>query len=149
MFRTIFLGAMLVALPLEILDSLREYGNKFTAQFFLYGFVFGLVRESIFSTFVQHYFFEGIPVVIIEAMAIGVAVIATRHSGIPEIVKNKRTGILVPEKDPLAIAEAIKLMAKDGFLRKTCVDNGRRIICQEFNIKNIAKLEKKIFEEKI
>lgn len=92
---------------------------------------------------------EGIPVVIMEAMAAGVPVIATKHSGIPEIVKDRYSGILVPENDPLAIAGAIKLLTKDGDLRKKCISTARQVILEEFNIKNIARLKKKIFEENI
>jgi len=82
-----------------------------------------------------------------EAMATGVFVIATDHSGIPEIVKHMETGILVPEKDPLAIANAIKLAKEDSDLIKRCVTNGRRLVEEEFNIKNTAKSMKKLFEE--
>jgi len=50
---------------------------------------------------------EGLPTVIMEAMAIGVPVVATRHAGIPEIVSDKVTGMLAPEADPQALAQAI------------------------------------------
>ena len=92
---------------------------------------------------------EGIPVVIMEAMASGVLVIASRHSGIPEIVKDKITGLLVPEKDPLAIVEKIKLAKTNNGLVKACIANARRLISEEFNIEKIAKQKKKIFEENI
>jgi glycosyltransferase involved in cell wall biosynthesis len=92
---------------------------------------------------------EGIPNVILEAMAMNVPVIATNHAGIPEIVKHKETGIIIPEKKSLAIAEAVKLFAKDNNLRKICIENGRKLVSEEFNIKKIAKFKKKIFEENI
>jgi len=92
---------------------------------------------------------EGIPVVIIEAVALGIPVIATRHSGIPEIVNHRNTGILVPEKDAAAIAEAIKLLLRDDELREKCIKNARIKVIKEFNIRNTAKLLKKIFEENI
>jgi len=50
---------------------------------------------------------EGLPTVIMEAMAIGVPVVATRHAGIPEIVSDRVTGMLAPEADPRALAAAI------------------------------------------
>jgi len=50
---------------------------------------------------------EGLPTVIMEAMAIGVPVVATRHAGIPEIVSDRVTGMLAPEADPKALAAAI------------------------------------------
>jgi glycosyltransferase involved in cell wall biosynthesis len=50
---------------------------------------------------------EGLPTVIMEAMSIGVPVVATRHAGIPEIVSDRVTGLLAPEADPEALAQAI------------------------------------------
>ena len=50
---------------------------------------------------------EGIPVVLMEAMAIGVPVISTFHGGIPELVENGRSGYLVPERNVDALAVAI------------------------------------------
>ena len=50
---------------------------------------------------------EGLPTVIMEAMAVGVPVVATRHAGIPEIVSDRVTGMLAPEADPRALAAAI------------------------------------------
>jgi glycosyltransferase involved in cell wall biosynthesis len=56
---------------------------------------------------------EGLPTVIMEAMALGVPVVATRHAGIPEIVSDRVTGRLVPEADPAALAEAILAVKSD------------------------------------
>jgi len=92
---------------------------------------------------------EGIPVVIMEAMAVGVFVIATRHSGIPEIVRDNDTGLLVPERDPNAIVKAIKLFNEDDTLRNRCIENGRLLVREEFDIKKNAMAKKKIFERHI
>ena len=50
---------------------------------------------------------EGVPNVIYEAQATGLPVVATRHGGIPEVVEDGETGLLVPEGDPPALAEAL------------------------------------------
>jgi colanic acid/amylovoran biosynthesis glycosyltransferase len=55
---------------------------------------------------------EGTPVAIMEAMATGLAVVATRHAGIPEVVEDGVTGLLVPERDPRALAAAITSLAR-------------------------------------
>jgi colanic acid/amylovoran/stewartan biosynthesis glycosyltransferase WcaL/AmsK/CpsK len=54
---------------------------------------------------------EGIPNVIREAMAVGLPVIATRHSGIPELIEDCISGYLVPERDPAALARRIHQLA--------------------------------------
>ena len=56
---------------------------------------------------------EGLPTVIMEAMALGVPVVATRHAGIPEIVSDRVTGLLVPEADAAALAQAILALKTD------------------------------------
>lgn len=55
---------------------------------------------------------EGTPTVIIEAMARGLPVLATYHSGIPDLIENGRSGYLVPERDPIALAEKLVLLYK-------------------------------------
>ncbi len=50
---------------------------------------------------------EGIPVTLMEAMASGMVVVATDHSGIPELVEHGRSGLLVPERDATALADAL------------------------------------------
>ena len=62
---------------------------------------------------------EGVPNSMLEAMAAGMPVVATRHGGIPEAVTDGHDGILVPEKDPVALANAIcSLLAQPTELRR-------------------------------
>ncbi len=60
---------------------------------------------------------EGLGSSILEAMAAGLPVVATRVGGIPEIVEDGRTGVLVPLSDPAAFAESLERMASDPGLR--------------------------------
>ena len=57
---------------------------------------------------------EGIPVSLMEAMALGVPVISTYHSAIPELIRDRETGFLVPEGDPDALAQVLRRFLKDG-----------------------------------
>jgi glycosyltransferase involved in cell wall biosynthesis len=50
---------------------------------------------------------DGIPVVLMEAMALGVPVVSTRFAGIPELIETDQNGLLVPPGDPTALAEAV------------------------------------------
>jgi colanic acid/amylovoran biosynthesis glycosyltransferase len=54
---------------------------------------------------------EGIPNVLREGMAVGVPVIGTNHSGIPELIEDGVSGYLVPERDPAAIVRAVRYLA--------------------------------------
>ena len=56
---------------------------------------------------------DGIPNVLVEAMAMEVPVVSTFVAGIPELIEDGRTGSLVPEKDPAALATAIERLMRD------------------------------------
>ena len=77
---------------------------------------------------------DGIPVVLMEALAMKVPSISTRVSGIPELVRHKETGWLVPERDATAIADAIITLANDDQLRAELGRNGRALVEKEFEI---------------
>ncbi len=68
---------------------------------------------------------DGIPVALMEAMARGIPVISTDVSGIPELVRDGQTGVLVPAEDPAAFAEAIAHLAADPSLRRRVVTAAR------------------------
>jgi glycosyltransferase involved in cell wall biosynthesis len=59
---------------------------------------------------------EGKPIAVMEAMASGLPVVATRHSGIPELIEDEVTGLLVAEYDIEAMADAMIRLAKDDDL---------------------------------
>jgi glycosyltransferase involved in cell wall biosynthesis len=56
---------------------------------------------------------EGLPVALMEAMALGLPIVATAVGGVPEVVSTGREGVLVPPKDPVALAAALETMAAD------------------------------------
>jgi len=76
---------------------------------------------------------EGIPNSILEAMASGVPVVATRHGGIPEAVEHELTGLLVDEYDIEGLARALSRLAADPGLRRRYGLAGRRVVEERFN----------------
>lgn len=88
---------------------------------------------------------EGMGRVLFEAMACGTAVIGTDISGLRQAI-TPDTGILVPEKSPLALAEAINKLIADNEMRKTFAHNGRKRAFEHFNIKNHARQVEKIYD---
>jgi colanic acid/amylovoran biosynthesis glycosyltransferase len=84
---------------------------------------------------------EGIPVVLMEAMASGIPVIASGISGIPELVEDGKTGILVPPRDAGALARALRLLHEDAALRERLALAGREKVVREFDVRtNAAEL---------
>jgi len=86
-------------------------------------------------------FTENLCKVIPEAMESGLPVVATNVGGIPEVVENEKTGLLVEQKDPVALAKAIDRIFKDDQLRKEIVSNSK-VVVDEFSH---TKLEEKYF----
>jgi len=77
---------------------------------------------------------EGIPVALMEAAASGLPVVASRLSGIPELVLDGATGLLVEPGDDVALAEAIARLAADPDLRARMGRAGRERVLEEFTI---------------
>ena len=76
---------------------------------------------------------DGIPNVLLEAMAVGVPVVATEVSAIPELVQDGRTGLLVPPKDPDRLADAVQRVLTDASLRSRLIPAARRRVKQHFD----------------
>ncbi len=71
---------------------------------------------------------EGIPTVALEAMASGKAVVGTRVGGLPEIVSDAETGLLVPPGDPNSLAEAMLVLLRSRNQRKAMGERGRAFV---------------------
>jgi colanic acid/amylovoran biosynthesis glycosyltransferase len=84
---------------------------------------------------------EGIPVALMEALACGLPAVATRISGIPELIRDGETGLLVPERDSAALAEALLRLQRDPALGERLGAAGRELVEREFSLRaNAARL---------
>ncbi len=84
---------------------------------------------------------EGIPVALMEALATGIPVVATAISGIPELVRDGETGLLVPERNAAALADALMRLYADPDLGRRLAATGRELVVREFNLEhNVAQL---------
>lgn len=81
---------------------------------------------------------EGIPNVVKEAMAMGLPVIGTRHGGIPELIEDGVSGVLVPERDADALADAVVRLIQQPEKRAALAQAGRRRIEAEFDIERLT-----------
>lgn len=85
---------------------------------------------------------EGLPISILEAMAVGIPVAATCHSGIPEAILDEETGLLVPERDVEALAVALQRLLQDSDLTRRLRQRARVRVETEFSIRlQTRKLE--------
>lgn len=82
---------------------------------------------------------EGIPNAIKEAMATGLPVISTFHSGIPELVTDGLSGLLVPEKDTTSLADALAYLIRHPEVCQEMGQAGRRQVEQKFDTNSLNK----------
>lgn len=82
---------------------------------------------------------EGIPVSLMEAMAVGLPVVASEISGIPELVENDYSGFLVPPRDVETLADRLGKLIIDHRARNRMGEAGRNVISRDFNLKSNVK----------
>jgi colanic acid/amylovoran biosynthesis glycosyltransferase len=87
---------------------------------------------------------EGIPVVLMEALALGLPVVSTTNAGIPELVSHRVSGMLAPERDPAALADHVSFLLTHPDERRSMAQAGRRTIETDFDI---DKLNAQLFEQ--
>nr|WP_306437051.1 glycosyltransferase family 4 protein [Porphyrobacter sp. GA68] len=92
---------------------------------------------------------EGLPVVLMEAMAAGKPVIAPAVAGIPELVRDNDTGLLFRPGDWRQLAEQMHRLCTDDLLASNLARNGRRKVLDEFTIDEAVVPLKALFENRV
>ena len=94
-------------------------------------------------------FMEGIPLVLMEAMALGVPVVAPRIAGIHELVEHEQTGLLYTPAAWDELAQRILELARSADLRDRLGAHGRERVAGEFVVERSAELLAQLFAERI
>ncbi len=89
---------------------------------------------------------EGLGVAVLEAMDAGIPVVASRVGGLPEVVLDRTTGILVPEGDVAALGEAMRAILTDPARARAFGDAGRRRVEDEFRAAGMVRRIEAIYE---
>jgi len=107
-----------------------------------------VIRElQTADLFILPSFVEGLPVSAMEAMAIGVPVIATNIAGTSELVQDGKTGLLIRPSDSQALANAVISMMENYSFRVRAAELGRKKVMDEFEIeKETAKLNEHLLQ---
>lgn len=92
---------------------------------------------------------DGLPIVVLEAMAAGLPVVASDVSGIPMAVEPGETGLLVPEKDPEALADAVLELLEDPERARRLGQAGRRRVADELNWPAVARIHDRLAREAV
>jgi glycosyltransferase involved in cell wall biosynthesis len=88
---------------------------------------------------------DGIPNVLVEAMAAGVPVVSTAVSGIPELIEHRVNGLLVAPEDPEALADELARLAKDPDLAGDLAAAGRATVGERFDGERLAHQLARLF----
>ena len=89
---------------------------------------------------------EGLGVVLIEAMELGLPIVASNVGGIPDVVIDGESGILVPEKNPVALADAFKRLAADPSLTEHLLAGARKRISECFTWDGIIERQVEVYK---
>ena len=89
---------------------------------------------------------EGLGVVLIEAMELGLPIVASNVGGIPDVVVDGESGILVPEKDPVALADAFKRLEVDPTLIQKLLAGARKRIDECFTWDGIIERQMEVYK---
>jgi colanic acid/amylovoran biosynthesis glycosyltransferase len=109
--------------------------------------VLALYREA--DCFVLSSFAEGIPVVLMEAMAMEIACVATWIAGIPELIENGTDGLLAAPSDDQALARCVIQLMDDQELRLRIGKAGRVKVIHKYNLERNVELLARVFENRI
>jgi glycosyltransferase involved in cell wall biosynthesis len=89
---------------------------------------------------------EGVPQALLQAMAMGKAVVGTALGGIPEVVMEGETGLLAPPRDAAALALALRLLSEDAAYRAELGRRGRELVVEKFGLEQMAAAVEEVYE---
>jgi glycosyltransferase involved in cell wall biosynthesis len=101
------------------------------------------------DAFVLSSFAEGVPVVLMEAMAMGVPSIATNITGVPELLTHGVHGLLVTPSDEEQLADAIVTLMDDPEMRARFAREGRAKVARDFNLQRNTEMLSDIFKRRL
>jgi glycosyltransferase involved in cell wall biosynthesis len=140
--RLVFIGSGLQRVQLEALAAGLGIANQV---------VFAGLRDDVHAVLraadvlVLSSRTEVLPTVVLEAMATGLPVVATRVGGVPEIVEPERSAILVPPDDEAALAAALERVTAAPDLRRALGSRGRAIVELRFRLERMCAERESLF----
>ena len=132
----------------------RKHLEAFAAEASFEVLFEGAKSHEAVRTFLEHAdifalasFAEGVPVALMEAMAMQVPCVSTRIAGIPELIRDGLDGLLVPASSPEALSEALARLIEDPKLRRSLGLSGAERVKQNYNLDvNIRELSRVLIE---
>lgn len=125
-----YLELQIQSLGLEKRITLAGYQDRDT--------VYSIVKSS--DIFIMPSRYEGTPIALLEAAALGIPIISTNVGGIPEMVSNNIHAILVPPNQPNELALAIQKLLKDNNFAEKIARSAKERVCEKFSLEHQLEL---------
>ena len=90
---------------------------------------------------------EGVSLALLEAMGMGLPVIATAVGGLPEVVRHEKNGLLIPARDPEALAQALARLLAEPDLAGKLGENARKDVAENFSLERLGREINEIYAE--
>ena len=105
------------------------------------------VREflSVLDVFTHPSIFEGLGIAVIEAMSMGLAIVATKVDGLAELITDGVEGSLVEPNNPIALSKAMKRILSDPALRKNMGQRARKKAVGKFSVKTMIQKYEELY----
>lgn len=104
---------------------------------------------SLLDIFVLPSLWEGLPFVLVEAAALGKPIVATAVDGVPEMLEDGRTGLLIPPNDPSALADAVIKLLQDKDEARRLGETARRLVPPRFPLRRMIDQTQNLYLEVI
>jgi len=132
------------------IEKLRGIAGPFSDRIHFLGYrrnIWDILNDSDVFVLPSWRYMEGLPRVVIEAMACSVPVVGTNVEGTNEAVVQDETGLLVPHKDAASLANAIMKLIDEPQLRTRFGENGRQRVQKVFDIKEHVDRVESVYQE--
>lgn len=123
--------------PYKRLAENLGIGDKVIFMGLIKDYPYHILKDT--DVFVHASYAESFGLSIAEAQLMGIPVVATKVGGVPEVVNNEKSGILVPAGDSESLALAIIMLLNDEGLRKDLGNFGKKWVANKFNLENKVK----------
>ena len=102
---------------------------------------------TLFNAYIISSFTEGLPITLLEAMRSGLPVIATSVGGIPEVISDGESGLLIEAGDSKKLSDAVKQISTDSKLSRRLGRNARATFCQSFTSRVMEKAYRDVYSK--
>ena len=105
--------------------------------------------QSLFDIFVLPSLWEGLPFVLVEAAALGKPIVATAVDGVPEMLEDGKTGLLIPPNDASALADAVIRLLRDKDEARRLGETARRLVPPRFPLRRMIDQTQNLYVDVI